>query len=780
MIPTAEQTAVRDAFRTGKSLTIEAGAGTGKTSTLVLLAMDTSRRGQYLAFNRAIVADSAARFPSSVAARTMHSLAFGAVGKQYKTRLDGGRRMRSEDIARALRIDPIEVSTGAGSDKRRLAPGWLAGRVMEAVGRFCQSADETPGVQHFAYVDGLDMPQADGRRGYSVNREVNRYLAPHLTRAWMDLCQLRGTLRFEHCQPPGTLVRRLTSRMPCAWEDVPIEQIREGDYVVTWDGRTRRGMVRRQGRPVTAAGQRDFAGELVTITTDRGRRSSYTPDHICIARLDADLSDGNHVVYLAQRGDDYRIGRTTWRTRSQSNSLGIRRRADSQEADGIWVLSVHATDREAALAEALTAHEFHLPTWQFRAPNEVMPCAEFWAKAGNNREQAAACLRAHGRDIRFPLFEGDRRRWTTLRPATLRACNLLPGMLVCEPDEMTPQYVGELRTYHGSGAWAPITVARSPYVGPVFSLDVAGDHTYVADGIVTHNCHYLKLWQLGDPIIPADFIMFDESQDVSPVMRSIVERQQAQQVWVGDSAQEIYSWTGAQNALAQITTDQTCYLTQSFRFGPEIADVANAVLGKLDTPLRLRGLESIDSDVVLEGDGPEPDCILTRTNACSVRHVLSQRQAGRSVHLVGGGTEVLSFARAAEELQLGGHTSHRELSCFQDWAAVQAYTIQDALGGELRLLVQLVDEFGVRQIERALAHMPKEADAEVVVSTTHKYKGREARRVKLADDFPSPGDTGLDPAELRLLYVAATRAKNVLDLSACPTLAAIVKGEPSA
>ncbi len=495
MTPTTEQTQAVDAFRTGGSLVIEAGAGTGKTTSLVMLSHATPfRRGQYLAFNKAIVADSGARFPENVAARTMHSLAYGAVGKNYRPRMDAGRRMRSEDIARALRIDPIEVSTGAGSDKRRLAPGWLAGRVMEAVGRFCSSADDVPGVEHFAYVDGLDMPQADGRRGYTINREVNRYLAPHLGRAWADLSQLRGSLRFDHD-------------------------------------------------------------------------------------------------------------------------------------------------------------------------------------------------------------------------------------------------------------------------------------------------HYLKLWQLGGAVIPADFILFDEAQDVRPVFRAIVEAQAAQQVWVGDSAQAIYEWTGAVNALEQMRADQRCYLTQSFRFGPAVAEVANRVLEVLDTPMRLRGLESIDSTVILPGDdAPVPDGILTRTNACSVRQVLAAMLAGRSVHLVGGGKEVLAFARAAEELQLNGHTSHRELSCFQDWAAVQAYVQADALGGELRLLVKLVDEFGFRQIERALAHMPAEANAEVIVSTAHKAKGREWRRVKLGDDFPAPSaETGvLDPAELRLLYVAATRAKNVLDLTACPTLATIVAGKECA
>ena len=53
--PTAEQAAALEAFRSGRHLALQAGAGTGKTSTLALLAgQNPTRRGRYLAFNRTI------------------------------------------------------------------------------------------------------------------------------------------------------------------------------------------------------------------------------------------------------------------------------------------------------------------------------------------------------------------------------------------------------------------------------------------------------------------------------------------------------------------------------------------------------------------------------------------------------------------------------------------------------------------------------------------------------------------------------------------------------
>ena len=39
-----------------------------------------------------------------------------------------------------------------------------------------------------------------------------------------------------------------------------------------------------------------------------------------------------------------------------------------------------------------------------------------------------------------------------------------------------------------------------------------------------------------------------------------------------------YSWRGAVNAMQVLDTDHACQISQSFRFGQPIADVANAVL----------------------------------------------------------------------------------------------------------------------------------------------------------------------------------------------------------
>ncbi len=96
--PTNEQQVAIDAFGTGEDLVIQAGAGTGKTATLLMMADTTEARGQYIAFNKSITTEAQGKFPAHVAANTAHSLAFRAVGKKYAHRLNS-RRMRSQDIA---------------------------------------------------------------------------------------------------------------------------------------------------------------------------------------------------------------------------------------------------------------------------------------------------------------------------------------------------------------------------------------------------------------------------------------------------------------------------------------------------------------------------------------------------------------------------------------------------------------------------------------------------------------------------------------------------------
>lgn len=78
MTPTAEQSAILARPPQG-TIKVAAGAGCGKTSTLVEYARTWPSRGLYLAFNKSIAAEARRKFPGSIDARTAHSFAYRAL-----------------------------------------------------------------------------------------------------------------------------------------------------------------------------------------------------------------------------------------------------------------------------------------------------------------------------------------------------------------------------------------------------------------------------------------------------------------------------------------------------------------------------------------------------------------------------------------------------------------------------------------------------------------------------------------------------------------------------
>lgn len=274
--------------------------------------------------------------------------------------------------------------------------------------------------------------------------------------------------------------------------------------------------------------------------------------------------------------------------------------------------------------------------------------------------------------------------------------------------------------------------------------------------------HYLKMWQLGSPRISGDFILFDEAQDADPVMLSIVESQtHAQRIYCGDEYQAIYEWRGAENALSKVKVDQNLWLTQSFRFGEAIASEANDILGFLDAPVRVKGYSSINSMVKPLTD---PRAILCRTNAGVIKHVMEELEKNRKVAIIGRTQELIEFAEACGQLQKGFRTGHRELAPFSSWNEAKQYVASyPQETHEIKIMIDLVERFGVESLLSALKQVVPESQSDVLVSTAHRAKGREWDTVKLAGDYLHPID--MEVEDLRLAYVSVTRAIKTLDMA---------------
>lgn len=283
---------------------------------------------------------------------------------------------------------------------------------------------------------------------------------------------------------------------------------------------------------------------------------------------------------------------------------------------------------------------------------------------------------------------------------------------------------------------------------------------------------YLKYWALGRPELDYDVILFDEAQDANGVMLGLVMGQKATQVYVGDSHQQIYAFRGAVNAMEK-APGRRLALTQSWRFGPQIAGEANVLLGMLGESKPLVGGGPAGT-VVDDPENDVADAVLCRGNAGVLEEVLWAFEAGIRVAVVGGVEEAAKLMENAYMLYDHQRPWLPELGLFENWDEFKAFSESDD-GGAYRPTVRAVEEH--RQAipalcERLRRETVREKEADLVVSTAHKAKGREWDRVRFASDFPAlvdePEREGypyvLKREEANLVYVSVTRARKHLNL----------------
>lgn len=285
---------------------------------------------------------------------------------------------------------------------------------------------------------------------------------------------------------------------------------------------------------------------------------------------------------------------------------------------------------------------------------------------------------------------------------------------------------------------------------------------------------YLKLWAMGKPEIPTDILFVDEAQDLNPVLIGIIERQNCQVVSVGDSHQQIYEWRGAVDALEKLD-GKRCRLTQSFRFGADIAAYADRALSLLGETAPLTGLGGPGTVEAYDTDGytTEPiQAVLCRSNGGVISTALWTLDAGGKVYIPGGVGDLRAWLLDSERLKNGKEPISAEFVGFKTWPQVMEYS--DSVDGEhLKPFIRLIEEHGHDRLMNMLQRvLPEPVDDAVTISTTHKAKGLEWDSVMVHEDFiiggkkKDGGGRKITAAQVRLLYVAMTRAKRFLAVPA--------------
>ncbi|EFP0183601.1 ATP-dependent helicase [Escherichia coli] len=293
-----------------------------------------------------------------------------------------------------------------------------------------------------------------------------------------------------------------------------------------------------------------------------------------------------------------------------------------------------------------------------------------------------------------------------------------------------------------------------------------------------HDC-YLKQYQLSMPNLSTRYttILFDEAQDANPVTSNIVLQQNCKVILVGDRHQQIYRFRGANNALdsEQLKNADQLHLTHSFRFGPNVSLVANALLElkKEDKPLVGKGPQ--DKVVMSLPNNIGHKAILHRTVMGVIETALMQTENGAKVFWVGGIDayqineiqDLFWFSRDEKERI----KNKKILEEYEDYLEYQdiAEATKDSEMLRAIKIINNYDDIPSRLSMLRRNTVKEEFSADISVSTAHRCKGLEWDFVQLYDDFPDVLDPKLTPQdrddEINLLYVASTRAMRMLAIN---------------
>jgi F-box protein, helicase, 18 len=305
---------------------------------------------------------------------------------------------------------------------------------------------------------------------------------------------------------------------------------------------------------------------------------------------------------------------------------------------------------------------------------------------------------------------------------------------------------------------------------------------------ITHD-FYLKKFQLSNPTLHFDYILFDEGQDASAAMLDVFFRQKATKVIAGDTHQQIYGWRFAVNSLEKADF-KTFNLSNSFRFSQPIADLSMEVL-------KWKQLIGMEASFLITGKGlggnTSSRAIIARTNLGlllkAIEYVKEKRRV-KSIYFEGNinsYTYADDGASLYDVLNLSNYKRHlikdKLIREMRDLEELEEY-VKKTEDAQLAMMLEIVREYGdeipslIKTIKEKHIDNDNREDAEMVFSTVHRCKGMEYDVIQLANDFINEEKleklvTGNKAAELHigklneeinLLYVAITRAKNSIQI----------------
>lgn len=236
-----------------------------------------------------------------------------------------------------------------------------------------------------------------------------------------------------------------------------------------------------------------------------------------------------------------------------------------------------------------------------------------------------------------------------------------------------------------------------------------------------------------------DCILVDECQDLNPVMLGLIMLFKGQKVFVGDTHQAIYSFMGNINAFTVIEPSDSFNLSQSWRFGTDLANYASNALertkGIILSP-KLSGTPSLETKIVKKMQVvPKSEgqiTYLARINRTIFEKCASLLQDKENEGITVHWKSKTEFFHKINDLLF---LKEGDISKWA-WKRKTATNDEDI---ETLSLMNLIDDNGVTKIKKIQALVnektAREGKANYIFSTVHKAKGLEWDNVILDKDI---------------------------------------------
>ena len=254
---------------------------------------------------------------------------------------------------------------------------------------------------------------------------------------------------------------------------------------------------------------------------------------------------------------------------------------------------------------------------------------------------------------------------------------------------------------------------------------------------------YLKYFQVNIgkflPLLRGYYgVLLDEAQDTNPVTFDLFMKIPAvKKVIVGDRHQNIYSWRGARNYLSN-SDFRIFYLTETFRFGENIANAANKILK--DYKGETHYIKP--SPRIKEGNGKI--AYITRTNS-RIIELISKTQENK-VAFLRSLDDIFRPVFYAREIihyyKFGRFHGFIELPEYLIALVKNFKTIKEFEGfcnifdREMYVAIQIANRYDIDTIRRKAESLYNK-DAKTVFATAHTTKGLEFEKVVIENDFPN-------------------------------------------